>query len=127
MTFSRKDTDKSAKGAQAEMLAEQFLQTRGLVFLERNYRCAAGEIDLIMREGATLVFVEVRLRSNRYFAQAAETVNYRKQHKIIRAAQHFLLTRRLTDKFACRFDVVALDKISSDHIEWIPNAFNVGW
>lgn len=124
MTFSRKDTNKSVRGAQAEALAEQFLQARGLVCLERNYRCAAGEIDLIMRDDATLVFVEVRLRSNRYFAQAAETVNYRKQAKITRAAQYFLLTRRLTDKMPCRFDVVALDNMNSESIEWIPNAFN---
>ena len=74
MTFSRKDTNKSARGAQAERLAEQFLQGQGLVCIERNYRCAAGEIDLIMRDGNMLVFVEVRLRSNRFFTQAAESV-----------------------------------------------------
>ena len=51
MTFSRKDTNKSARGAQAERLAEQFLQGQGLVCIERNYRCAVGEIDLIMRRG----------------------------------------------------------------------------
>lgn len=124
MTFSRKDTNKSARGAQAELLAEHFLQARGLVCIERNYRCAAGEIDLIMREGNTVVFVEVRLRSNRYFVQAAESVNYRKQHKITRAAQHFLLTRKLTDKVPCRFDVIALDSMNADGIEWIPSAFN---
>ena len=82
MTFSRKDTNKSARGAQAELLAEHFLQQQGLFCIERNYRCAAGEIDLIMRDQNMLVFVEVRLRSNRFFAQAAESVNYRKQHKI---------------------------------------------
>ncbi len=124
MTFSRKDTNKSARGAQAELLAEQFLQQQGLFCIERNYRCAAGEIDLIMRDQNMLIFVEVRLRSNRFFAQAAESVNYRKQHKITRAAQHFLLTRRLTDKVPCRFDVIALDGMQAENIEWIQSAFN---
>ena len=124
MTFSRKDTNQSARGAQAELLAEHFLQQQGLFCIERNYRCAAGEIDLIMRDQNMLVFVEVRLRSNRFFAQAAESVNYRKQHKITRAAQHFLLTRRLTDKVPCRFDVVALDGMQAESIEWIQSAFN---
>lgn len=124
MTFLRKDANKKARGAQAELLAEAFLQHQGLICIERNYRCAGGEIDLIMRDANTLVFVEVRLRSNRYFAQASETVDYRKQHKLIRAAQHFLLTRRLVDKVPCRFDVVALTGMGSENIEWIKSAFN---
>lgn len=124
MTFLRKDANKKARGAQAELLAEAFLQRQGLTCIERNYRCAGGEIDLIMRDANTLVFVEVRLRSNRYFAQASETVDYRKQHKITRAAQHFLLTRRLVDKVPCRFDVVALTDMGSENIEWIKSAFN---
>ena len=124
MTFSRKDTNKSARGAQAERLAEQFLQGQGLVCIERNYRCAVGEIDLIMRDGNMLVFVEVRLRSNRFFTQAAESVNYRKQHKITRAAQYFLLTHKLTDKVPCRFDVIALDGMQTASIDWIKSAFN---
>lgn len=124
MTFLRKDTNKSARGAQAEMLAADFLQKQGLICIERNYRCAGGEIDLIMRDKNVVVFVEVRLRSNRFFTQAAESVNYRKQHKITRAAQHFLLTRRLTDKVPCRFDVIALDGMYTESIDWIQNAFN---
>ncbi|MDQ2075074.1 YraN family protein [Marinimicrobium sp. ABcell2] len=112
------------QGQQAEALAETFLQRQGLQPRERNYRCKAGEIDLIMSQGETLIFVEVRLRSNARFASAAESVDARKQHKLLRAAQHYLLQRRLTDKVQCRFDVVAFDRgLKPDGITWLPNAF----
>lgn len=125
--FFRRGTSANSpdKGSLAELQAEKYLQARGLISVARNYRCAAGEIDLIMREGDTLVFIEVRLRSNQRFAHAAESVNYRKQRKVIKAAQHYLLVKQLTDKLPCRFDVVAIDSIAATHIDWIPDAFNV--
>jgi putative endonuclease len=115
-------------GATAELYAEQFLQQQGLVTRIRNYRCKLGEIDLIMLEkntkGNILVFVEVRLRTNRRFAPALETVDYRKQQKIIKTAMRFLQEQKLYDKIACRFDVIALDQTgTAPPVQWIRNAF----
>lgn len=112
------------QGQKAEALAERFLQGQGLQPRQRNYRCKTGEIDLIMTQGETLVFVEVRLRANTRFASAAESVDARKQQKLLRAAQHYLLQHRLTDKVQCRFDVIAFDRgLDPAGITWLPNAF----
>lgn len=115
-------------GAQAEAQAETFLQQQGLVTRCKNYRCKLGEIDLIMLQktalGTCFVFVEVRLRTNKRFAPALATVDYRKQQKIIRTATRFLQEQRLFDKVACRFDVIALDQTGTEPpIQWIQNAF----
>jgi len=112
------------RGQQAEALARDFLQRAGLKFVAANVRGGGGEIDLIMRDQTTLVFVEVRLRGNQHFASASESVTQSKQRKLIRAAQHYLQREHLSDKVACRFDVVALQTLSSEqHPEWIKNAF----
>lgn len=125
--FFRSTIDKGKeanKGAQAEARAELFLQTRGLKSCAKNYRSPQGEIDLIMRDGEILVFIEVRLRNNPRFEQAAESVNGRKQQKIIRTAQHYLLQHKLTDRLPCRFDVVAINGAHDTDIEWISDAFS---
>ncbi len=108
-------------GAQAEALAAAFLSARGLTIGERNYRCRFGEIDLIARDGKTLVFVEVRLRGNARFGGAAESVTASKRKKLIAAAQHYMTS--MPGAPACRFDVVALDRLDAANIEWIRNAF----
>lgn len=115
-------------GASAEAQAELFLQQQGLITRAKNYRCKLGEIDLIMlqqsAQGTRFIFVEVRLRTNKRFAPALETVDYRKQQKIIRTATRFLQEQRLFDKVTCRFDVVALDQTgTAAPIQWIQNAF----
>ena len=115
-------TDKNS-GAQAELRAEKFLQKHGLVTQAKNYRCKAGEIDLIMKQRDELIFVEVRLRSHRQFANAAESVTISKQQKIIKAAQHYLQEHQLTDSANCRFDVIAFSEKSEP--EWIQNAFTL--
>jgi putative endonuclease len=108
-------------GECAEREAESHLLARGLKLRERNYRCKAGEIDLIMADGDACVFVEVRYRKQQRFGSPAETVDWGKQLKLRRAAEHFLQTRGLVDKVPCRFDVVS---IAGDHsIDWIRNAF----
>lgn len=120
-----------AIGAAAEAQAEAFLIQQGLVTRTRNYRCKLGEIDLIMLHktagnttDTTLVFVEVRLRTNKRFAPALETVDYRKQRKIIKTAMRFLQEQKLYDKIRCRFDVIALDQTgTAPAIQWIQNAF----
>jgi len=107
-------------GQQAESDAEQFLQNHGLRLESRNYSCRYGEIDLIMTHADTLVFVEVRLRSNARFGGAAATVDLRKQAKLVRSAEHYLQRRRGALP-ACRFDVVAID--TDNKTNWIKNAF----
>ncbi|HEV59188.1 MAG TPA: YraN family protein, partial [Phycisphaerales bacterium] len=87
-----------------------------------NYRCRRGEIDLVMRDGATLVFVEVRLRRNPRYGGAAASIDYRKQQKLVATAQHYLLAH--PHDGPARFDVVAMAGGSS--IDWIRNAFEAG-
>lgn len=119
-----KDVTSQSIGNRAESRAQQYLEQQGFITLTKNYRCKLGEIDLVMKDGNTLVFVEVRLRSNRKFASALESVNYSKQQKLTRAALHFLQSHRLYDKVACRFDVVALDNTgNAPHLSWVKNAF----
>lgn len=114
---------RAERGRDAERAAERYLAARGLTLRERNYRCRAGEIDLIMNDGERLVFVEVRLRSRGAWGSAAETVDWRKQKKLTRAAHYYLQARRLTDRVACRFDVVAFDPRSEPAITWVRDAF----
>jgi putative endonuclease len=108
-------------GEQAEQIAAQYLQRRGLKVLERNYRCRYGEIDLILRDGDTLVFAEVRLRRRADFGGAAASIDAAKQARLIHAAQHYLATQpRLPP---CRFDAVLLSGLNDAEVEWIRNAF----
>jgi putative endonuclease len=106
-------------GAQAELIAAQYLQGQGLKLVEANYRCRFGEIDLIMRESDTLVFAEVRQRSRNDFGGAAASIDTRKQQRIILTAQHFLAS--LPSPPPCRFDALLLDKTGT--VEWIKGAF----
>ncbi|MFI4953220.1 MAG: YraN family protein, partial [Burkholderiales bacterium] len=77
------------RGAAAEALAAEFLQARGLAIIERNYRCRGGEIDLIARDGETLIFVEVRLRSSAAFGGAAASITAAKRKRLTFAAAHY--------------------------------------
>ena len=113
--------DRGAAGRAAEQLAARFLEGHGLVVLERNFRCRAGEVDLIARDGDTLVFVEVRLRSGSGFGGAAASVDARKQAKVLRAARYYLAGQ---PEQPCRCDVVALDGLGTARIEWIRDAFS---
>lgn len=110
-----------SRGAEAEQQAAQFLRQRGLALLAQNYRCRYGEIDLVMRDGATLVFVEVRLRSRTDFGGAAGSIGVTKQGRLIRTAQHYLTTLRTIPP--CRFDAVLLHSPDGKDIEWVKNAF----
>lgn len=107
-----------ASGPQAEQAAALYLTGRGLQLVEKNYRCRFGEIDLIMRAGATLVFVEVRSRRSQAFGGAGASIDTHKQHKLIAAAQHYLAQLGKTPP--CRFDALLFE---GEEIEWIPNAF----
>lgn len=110
---------RSLLGQSAESRAVAFLRSHGLELVARNWRCRRGEIDLVMREGATLVFVEVRLRSRSDFGGAAASVTPAKQKRLLAAARQYLATLKTLP--LCRFDVVAFD--GSGALEWIRNAF----
>jgi putative endonuclease len=105
------------RGAAAEGLAAQYLAEQGLAIVGRNYRCRAGEIDIIAREGSTLVFVEVRMRRNREFGGPAESITAGKRRRLRLAAQHYLASLRREPP--CRFDAVLLDALDAKRIEWL--------
>jgi putative endonuclease len=109
-------------GNDAEQIAATYLLQQGLVLITSNYRCRFGEIDLIMRDGKTLVFVEVRMRSNPSFGGAGMSITSSKQHKLSLTAEHYLQQHGNT---ACRFDVILMTKPSIENIEWVRNAFEV--
>lgn len=106
-------------GARAEALAAEYLERQGLTLLERNFRTRRGEIDLVMREGGVLVFVEVRLRTNAAYGGAAASITSRKQARLVAAAQVYLA--RLGREPPCRFDAVLLDALAPDRISWERN------
>lgn len=97
----------SEVGRAAEDRALGYLQAQGLVLVQRNFRRRTGEIDLIMRDATTLVFVEVRRRSGRHFGGAAASISAAKQVRLWRCAQLFL--QRYATPPACRFDAVCID------------------
>lgn len=112
------------RGNNAEAVAEKYLIDQGLYFIKRNYSCRAGEIDLLMQDADTLVFVEVRYRSNPFFGSAAESITPQKIQRIRKTAEHFLLAHRRHAHFYQRFDVIAISAQSAEQeILWIKDAF----
>ncbi len=111
---------KSLLGKSAEARAEAHLAAHGLKSVARNWRCRFGEIDLVMQDGTTLVFVEVRLRRNTDYGGAAASVTPAKQKKLLAAARLYLAGRAQLPP--CRFGVVALG--GDDGTDWIRNAFD---
>ena len=109
------------RGRDAEDAAAAYLQRQGLELLSRNYHCRYGEIDLIARDGSTLVFVEVRMRSSSRFGGAGESITFAKREKLMRAARHYLIGK---PSVACRFDALLVDqeKNSQQKIEWLRGA-----
>lgn len=105
-------------GRKAEDLAAEQLQAKGFVVIERNFRAKVGEIDLIMKDGEEMVFVEVRARASRGFGGAAASVDATKRRKIVRAARVWLAARGWEGP--CRFDVVAVE---GGRLEHLPAAF----
>lgn len=128
------DNQHTTSGAAAETYARRFLKSQGLRIIGTNYRTTRGELDIIAKDGDTVVFVEVRLRNRPQFGAASETIDHRKQQRLIYAASHFLQHKGLWDKVNCRFDAVCLsdaapnnnrktDKKTPYQVEWIRNAF----
>lgn len=118
--------NKRALGSIWEEQVCTFLKREGCEILEKNYRSKRGEIDLIVQDGRYLVFVEVKYRKNSAAGFPEEAVDYRKQLRISRTAQDYLLKKRLPETTPCRFDVVA---VCGEQIHYIRNAFDCacGW
>jgi putative endonuclease len=139
-------TDQQKSGQRAEDLAKAYLLKQGLIFLERNYHCRQGEVDLIFKDEIGIIFVEVRFRRRVAYGSACETIDCKKQKKIIKTAEHYLYNHRLSESVIGRFDVIGItpsknystksaleahnDRITVNDdyckeysIEWIKNAF----
>lgn len=118
--------NKTQTGNAAESIAKEFLQAKGLVLIQEQYRMNRGEIDLIMRDKNELVFVEVRYRKNSSFIDPIETITPLKRNRLIRTALHFQQFRKWTYELSSRFDVITILGDQPNHkITWIPNAFGV--
>jgi putative endonuclease len=102
--------NKRQTGTKWEQLAAAYLESQGYVILATNYRCRLGEIDIIASQNDVIVFVEVKYRSGRTYGTSLEAVNLRKQNTIRKVAQYYLVTVLHSDRVACRFDVVGIDK-----------------
>jgi len=108
---------KQAQGRAGEQAALRYLRRQGLALVEANYTCKGGEIDLVMRDGDSLVFIEVRQRADGRHGGAAASITPAKIRRLLRAAQVYL--QRFPALPPCRFDVVAID---GDRLEWIRDA-----
>ncbi|WP_231745255.1 MULTISPECIES: YraN family protein [Microbulbifer] len=114
--------DPAPVGARMEETAARHLAAAGLEIVEQNFRTRSGEIDLIARDGAMLVFVEVRFRRSRAYGGAAASVDRRKQQKLLAAAASYLQQKRLD--CPCRFDVIAIEgRDGEQSVDWIKSAF----
>lgn len=116
---------KQALGEAGERVAEEYLKKKGYRLVERNYRCSVGELDLIVLDKRVVVFVEVKTRRGHGFGSPLEAVAYRKQRKMIQAAQFFLSQKNLHQRDA-RFDVVGVSWPGREPVvEHIENAFEL--
>ncbi|SEM73949.1 YraN family protein [Halomonas caseinilytica] len=114
--------DARARGAHVERLAADWLVARGLVLEATNQHAKGGELDLIMRDGDTLVFVEVRHRADTRHGHPLETITTTKRRRLIKAARFYLQRNRLS--CACRFDVLAVTGTPPElEFEWVAGAF----
>ena len=117
------------QGQYTESLACEYLEAKGLKLIEKNYNCRLGEIDLIMQDNDSLVFVEVRYRRSNNFGSGAESITNSKQSKLIKTASLYLQQHAKLNKYPARFDVVSIsgfietENINNIDFNWIKNAF----
>ena len=121
MALLSKLSNKRSQGSLYEQKARVYLETQGLKFIAANQTFKCGELDLVMEDGDTVVFVEVRQRKSNRFGSAVESIDYRKQQKWLNAANMWLFTKRKQslDTAKCRFDVVAFE--GDNPPLWLPN------
>lgn len=113
-----------AQGARIEALAAVFLRERGLTPIAANANARGGELDLVMRDGDTVVFIEVRYRRDARFGGGAASVDARKRRRIVRAAEQFLAAHREFARLPCRFDVIdASGDPAAPAFDWLRDAF----
>lgn len=118
------ENQKQALGKEGERIAERYLRNKGYRLVERNYRCTVGELDLIALDRQVIVFVEVKARTDARFGGPLESVHWRKQRRMIKAAQFFLSQKRLHQREA-RFDVIGISFAGGEPVvEHIQNAFD---
>ena len=110
------------KGQYYELKAQKYLVKNGLTFIERNYYCPFGELDIIMKDGDTLVFVEVKFRKNKVRGGAKYALSPQKQARLKRSIYHYLAAKNLTNN-PLRIDYVAITGESSPDINWLKNVF----
>lgn len=124
MAIDEDNTTRSI-GQITEEIAAQYLNKQGLTLLAKNVHSRQGEIDLVMKEHDTLVFVEVKYRKNNAFGGAISAVSYKKQQKIKQCATFYLQQSGLNEyNTPCRFDVIAMQgNITQAQITWLKNAF----
>ncbi len=116
--------DRIAFGKSGEDLACRELERRGYAIVARRYRTRAGELDIVARDGATLVFVEVKARAGRGFGAAAEAVTAGKRRRIVQLAREYVMRHHL-ESHPCRFDVVSIDfDAGGPVVELFQNAFD---
>ena len=113
-------------GKDAELHALDYLQQQGLRLLAQNWLCKRGELDLVMLDGDTVVFVEVRYRQHAQWGGALASIDERKRQKLVLAAQFFLQKEHRWADRPCRFDVVAMESTPSGtaDLTWLKNAFD---
>lgn len=125
MEFLSKMVPTRLRGDKGEEAAARFLRKRGLKVLERNWRFRQWELDIICRDGDTLVFVEVKTRKTGGMGTPADALDHKKQARLVKAASHYLSRNDAWDE-PCRFDFVAvLDSGASMDVEHIENAFDL--
>ncbi len=119
------DLSHNEKGNESESLAVQYLLGQGLKLKTRNFHSRQGEIDIVMQEQQTLVFIEVKYRKNNNFGGALAAIPYKKQQKIRKCATFYLQSHDLNEyNTDCRFDVIALQgSVNQPHVTWLKNAF----
>jgi putative endonuclease len=125
LTKKRLFDDSNQLGRWGEKRCEKFLKRKGLHFLVRNYTCPAGELDLIMVDtDSSIVFVEVKTRTNEEFTPAETAVNFKKQQKLSKTARYFLAEYNIKNR-PYRFDIVTivLNETGRETISHYPNAF----
>ena len=115
---------RALRGQAAERVAERFLAQHGVVTIARNWRTRRGEIDLIARDGDTLVFVEVRLRTRSDYGGAGASITAAKQQRLVAAASQYLATLHGSLP-ACRFDAMLLDALDPPRSEWLQNVITL--
>lgn len=124
MPGAEQPLDRRARGDAVESSALDYLQRQGLRLVARNAHVRCGELDLVMFEGDTLVFIEVRYRAGSGFGGGAASVDHGKRRKLVRAAQAFLLRNPRYAEAPCRFDVIdASGDPQAPRLDWLRDAF----